>query len=105
MITSDQALPQVHADRSGTLIVSGELDLASAPRLGAALEARIGSGQRDIVLDLSAIEFCDLSRLSVLVNANRALRATGHRLVVRNPSPHVGNLLAATKLDQVLEMG
>lgn len=93
---------QVEDGHGGGLVVSGELDLASAPRLASALDRQVASGQQDVVVDLSGLAFCDSSGLSVLVDTHRNLRAVGRRLVLRHPSARVQKLLAATKLDQEL---
>lgn len=91
-------------ENQDALAVSGELDLASAPQLGLAVERRIAAGQGDVVLDLSGLQFCDSTGLSVFVDAHRSLRAQGRRLILRNPSSRVNKLLATTKLDQELEI-
>lgn len=107
MTTSDHVPPtlEVEEQSQDTIAVSGELDMASAPRLGAALRRLQDSGQRDIVLDLSNLQFCDSSGLSVFVQAHRDLRAAGGRLVLRSPSERLRMLLTATQLDQELEIG
>lgn len=105
MTTPDQVPSALRVEESqDALAVSGELDLASAPQLGAAVERRIATGQGDVVLDLSGLQFCDSTGLSVFVDAHRSLRAQGRRLILRNPSSRVNKLLATTKLDQELEV-
>ena len=57
--------------------VTGELDLATAPRLRDALAAALGRGRRRIVLDLLGVSFMDSSGLSVIVQAYKTIRADG----------------------------
>lgn len=84
--------------------VSGELDLASAPQLTAALARHLSSGHCEIVLDLTNLQFCDSSGLSVFVQAHRELRSAGGRLKLHNASPHLRTLLTATALDQEFDI-
>jgi len=104
-VTTPDQVPsalRVEEGQDGVVAVSGELDLASAPQLGTVLDRQIASGQQDVVLDLSELQFCDSTGLSVFVDAHRTLRDTGRRLVLRRPSARVHKLLATTKLDQEL---
>lgn len=105
--TSDPVPPTLEVEERSrdTIVVSGELDMASAPRLAAALRRLQEAGQHDITLDLGDLQFCDSSGLSVFVQAHRDLRTAGGRLVLRNPSERLRMLLTATQLDQELEIG
>jgi len=68
--------------------VAGELDVASSDDLRAALDAYVDGGG-DLTVDLSAVTFIDSTGLTVLVQANTLLSASGARLVVADPSPVV----------------
>lgn len=95
---------RVEDRHGGGLVVAGDLDFTSAPQLATALDGQIASGQHDVILELSGVQFCDSSGLSAFVGAHRVLRAHGRRLVLRNPAPRVHKLLTATRLDQELEI-
>jgi anti-sigma B factor antagonist len=88
----------------GSIAVSGELDMATAPRLVATLDRLPGEGTAPLVLDLSDLAFCDSSGLSVFVQVHQALRATGRSLVLRNPSERLRSLLSTTQLDRELDI-
>lgn len=60
-------------------MVKGELDLANAPHLDAALERAFADAD-DIVLDLSGVEFIDSSGLYAVVIAVRDAQASEKRL-------------------------
>ena len=68
----------VEADGSRRLVLTGELDVASAPDLEAAL-AEVEPGTTVDALDL---EFCDSTGLSRLLAASRRYEAAGERMVV-----------------------
>lgn len=92
----------VHPD--GSILVAGELDLASAPLLRTVLTNQIAAGLEEIVLDLSQLAFCDSSGLSVLVWAHQELAAAGGKLVLRAPSNPVQRLLSTTHLEGELNI-
>jgi anti-sigma B factor antagonist len=71
----------------------GQLDLETAPRLRAALEALIESGRTRIVVDLGRLTFCDSIGLSTLVVAHRTCEAAGGFFRLARPSPFLLNLL------------
>ncbi len=55
------------------LTVSGELDMATAPRLRACLTAAIQSGISGLVIDLRPVGFLDSVALATLLQARRQL--------------------------------
>lgn len=65
--------------------VAGEVDLHSVPRLRSAMEdaeARVASGGRVVLVDLSEVEFMDSSGLGVLIGRHRELAESGGELRV-----------------------
>ncbi|MDQ7803568.1 STAS domain-containing protein [Amycolatopsis sp. A133] len=68
------------ARSSGTgpvVTVTGELDVATAPRLRAEIGgAPLGSGQL-LVIDLAGVTFCDSSGISTLIAARNVAEAAG----------------------------
>jgi anti-anti-sigma factor len=57
-----------------TITVSGELDLATSPRLRQAAEEALARCPRCVEIDLGLVTFCDCSGLNVLLGA----RASAH---------------------------
>jgi anti-sigma B factor antagonist len=72
--------------------VAGELDLAASGALRAALGGYVDGGG-DVTVDLSAVTFLDSTALTVLIQANTLLSASGARLIVAEPSPVVVRVL------------
>lgn len=82
--------------------VAGELDIATQGVLGAVLTDVLARYGPDIIVDASAISFCDARGLSALVRgANRAERAGGSLTVV-GMSPSLRNLLRLVGLEHRL---
>ena len=87
---------------STTLVVSGELDTLGAERLLARLDRLLGQGHRSVVLDLSAVTFCDSSGISALVRGHARASAAAGRLRLSAASPQVTRVLEVSGLARML---
>lgn len=87
------------------LAVRGELDIASAPELQAALERILGGPHHVLVLDLTGLSFLDCAGMRPIRAARRALEARGGQLLVRHPSPIVERTLRLGGLADALGAG
>ncbi|HUG86360.1 MAG TPA: STAS domain-containing protein, partial [Euzebya sp.] len=66
------------------VFVRGEVDLLTAPTMGAVLGALVGQGHQHITVDLSRLAFMDAAGLAVIVDiAGRLTRSAG-ALVLRS---------------------
>ena len=77
--------------------VRGEVDTVTAPRMGQAIDAQLAR-RRQVVLDLSEVEFMDLHGLAVLMRANRRTRVDGGSFALERPAPCVVRLLELVRL-------
>jgi anti-sigma B factor antagonist len=82
------------------LRIHGELDISTAEQLRRAAGPYLGAGGR-LVLDLSAVTFCDSTGLAVLVGFHKRLAASGGGLELCAPAPRMQHLLAITGLNRV----
>jgi anti-anti-sigma factor len=97
---------EVRVQFTGTrvvLIVRGELDMATAPALGAVVDAIIDRGNVVVDVDLAGCQFIDGSGLQVIVAAACRADLWGGTLTVRAPSGPVRRLLALTGLGLTLQ--
>jgi anti-anti-sigma factor len=62
--------------------VDGELDILTAPKLGAQLDGIVRKGSGDVVLDLRDAVFIDSAGLHILLTAHRRLTRASRRLAV-----------------------
>jgi len=100
-VSIDPALQLVVEPRAGGLVeVSGELDIRTCERLERIVGAVADQGER-VVLDLSALTFCDSTGLAVFVRLHKRAQAAGGVLVLRSPLPRVANVLTLTGLDRL----
>ncbi len=85
------------------VVVTGELDLATAPALERALQRAHVRG-RLIALDLRGVSFCDSTGLHLSVRANQRARDEGRRLVIVRGPEQLKRLFALTGIAKQLEI-
>jgi anti-sigma B factor antagonist len=94
-------LTRIHVDpQTATLVVSGELDLASTPEFAAAVERALESQARVLVIDLSALEFIDSTGVRALVKGYERAIDHGKQCSVVNGGPQVSRILEMTGVDR-----
>ncbi|MEU2155221.1 STAS domain-containing protein [Streptomyces sp. NPDC019396] len=76
--------------------VVGELDHDTAEPLRAALDEGIAAGARRVLVDCSALLFCDSTGLNVLLRARLAAKETGAGVELAALRPQVARMLAIT---------
>ncbi len=79
------------------LVLAGDLDLASAPRLAHAVE-RLTDVPGPVVLDLRDVAFVDSSGVSALLDVERLVEAKHRRLALLQPAGAVTRLLDLVEL-------
>ncbi len=87
-----------------TLVVSGEIDLATAPRFRDELGVLIGESHSPAVIDLSGVSFLDSSGLAALVSARRDVEGTDVTLVLLNPSLLSQRVLEVSGIGSLFEI-
>ncbi len=86
-----------------TIVVRGELDLATMPFLAARLALAVRDRPGRLVFDLSGTHFMDCGSARLITTAGRWL-PDGGRPVIRRPVPGVRRLLELTGLDAHCEI-
>jgi anti-sigma B factor antagonist len=84
------------------LRVTGRIDGTSASEIRERLHTAIAHDDGDVVLDVTDVEWLDVTGLGVLVDAHRRLRSQGRRLVLRGCAPRLRRALAVTRLSRVM---
>lgn len=83
---------------------SGEVDHHTADLLSAALNECRDAGCALIVIDCSALEFCDSIGLNVLLTARLHAEAAGGRIHLAAMRPHVARVFEITGAGAVFEI-
>jgi anti-anti-sigma factor len=108
-VASDGALRITLTRDDDAIIVGleGDLDVNVAPlarsHLSDAIDRAVAHEIHRVVLDASAVAFCDSTGLSILLGASEEASQRGVALTLREVSEPVRELLALTGVDQLLD--
>ena len=91
-------------DGAVTVAVEGELDIATAPRLEAALIDVERNGTRELVVDLANVRFMDSSGLRSLLSARRRAEGAGRALRLVNVPPDVARVFDVTGVGRIFDI-
>jgi anti-sigma B factor antagonist len=91
----------IQANEAAVVSISGELDIATAPRLRDELMELINSGIRAVIVDLAQLEFIDSTGLGVLVSALKRFREHGGDMALQSPRPAALKIFEMTGLANV----
>lgn len=89
-------------DRVCVIRVSGQLDAWHTLPVGGEVHRVVNEDPRWVVLDMSDVEMLTSAGLSVLIQCNRALIATGHGLILVGCIPDVKRVLREARLHEAL---
>jgi len=89
----------VRAGRRPVVAVHGEVDLATADEVAAAVDEALRGANR-LELDLRHMTFMDSTGLGVLVATYRRLGQVREAIVVRDPTPSIRRLLEITGVER-----
>ena len=93
------------AGHAAVLAVSGEVDVATVPRLREQLHGLVASGTPpDRGVDLDAVDFLDSTGLGVLVGALKRVRSNGGELALVCTSPRIRKVFEVTGLTKVFAL-
>ena len=89
---------------SGVVVgLRGELDVAVVVRVLAELSV-VAARERDIIVDLTGLEFIDSSGLAALVRVREQARHAGGDLLLAAPQQQVLRLLTLTRMTDVFSV-
>jgi len=84
-----------------TVIIRGELDVNTSPRLRETMLALVEDGARRIDVDMAGLELIDSTGLGVLVGVLKRVLQHGGELTLRSPRRAARKVLDITGLDRV----
>jgi anti-sigma B factor antagonist len=91
----------VYREANETIVVlTGEIDLHTAPRLSAAVDAALVEDPVRVVLDMRGVTFCDSRGLGTLVILARAAARARAVLVLANLGDFLKRLLAVSGIGE-----
>jgi len=92
------------APRLAVLSAAGELDHDSRTVLADAAETAVRGGRDLLVIDLTAVTFCDSGGLALFVELHRNATAGEGQVRLAGTQPPVLTVLHATNLDRILPL-
>ncbi|MEU3849372.1 STAS domain-containing protein [Streptomyces sp. NPDC029554] len=100
-------LPRLNVHRQdqatrARVILTGEIDRTTAPLVLTALAACLHDGIRTADVDLTAVTFCDVSGLNVLLTASWLATEDGATLRLHHPPPILTRIIEITGSGSVL---
>jgi anti-sigma B factor antagonist len=92
-------------DSLARIVPKGEIDMATAPDLEAAIRGLASdSGVRRVLVDLAGVTFLDSSGLHVLCKATNAAQLDGFDFGVMRPPDHIRRLFAVSGVNQIVSV-
>ncbi len=85
-------------------VLAEKLDTNVAPSLKSELVLISGKGEKNIILDLSKVKYCDSSGLSAILVANRLCKNASGTFVLTGLNDAVDRLITISQLDTVLNI-
>ncbi|HZZ97514.1 MAG TPA: STAS domain-containing protein [Jatrophihabitantaceae bacterium] len=82
--------------------VDGDVDMSTAPQLEERLSALSSGGARNLIIDLTDVEFLDSSALGVLVGIHKQVSAAGGTIKLVCGHPRIERIFAITRLTEVI---
>lgn len=86
-------------DQGATVSISGELDLATVPRLRQEIQTTLKQGTSQIVLELSNLTFIDSSGLGLLIELNNRSLNEDWELRLTRPPARAFSVFSITGVD------
>ena len=98
------AVERTSRDGVDVLSVEGEIDVATAPRLIAALNDAVSEAVRSVVIDLTSVGFMDSTGLALLINAHRRLTRRDKGFAVVCPAGPLRRVFELTDMVDTLHV-
>jgi anti-sigma B factor antagonist len=94
-----------HLEKVTIFDISGDIDLATSPQLRKALLRELRESQMPrVVLNLNAVRYIDSSGVASLVEALKASRDSGSRLILFGLNSAIREVLQLSKLLKIFEI-
>jgi anti-anti-sigma factor len=89
--------------RVSVITVSGRIDGSTAGEFEAVLTGVTEEGNKNIIIDMSDVDFVSSAGLRVLVNTRKAVNSAGGKILLAEPSQQVVDTLDIAGLDVLFE--
>lgn len=97
-------IKQVHEKDYDVLVVIGEVDASSSIELDNAMEKAVSEGNRNLLIDCTALEYISSAGLGVFMSYLEELKKRDMKLVFYGLNDKVRHVFKILGLDQLLEI-
>jgi anti-anti-sigma factor len=93
-------------DDAGNVVVAfqGEIDMANADQVQAALVEALMVSTGQVVADLAGVSFLDSQCIAALIRVHKSCDIDAERLSIRSPQPQARRVFELTGLHEVLRI-
>ena len=84
--------------------LEGEVDVYTAPQLKQQMISMLESGSRDLVVNLTKVDYLDSTALGVLIGGLKRMREMDGNMVLVCPSPRIRRVFEITGLDKIFDI-
>lgn len=93
-----------HDNHTFIEVLTEKLDTNVAPSLKSELVLVSGKGEKNIIMDLNKVKYCDSNGLSAILVANRLCKNANGTFVLTGLNDAVDRLITISQLDTVLNI-
>ncbi|MGW5263261.1 STAS domain-containing protein [Microbispora sp. NPDC004025] len=86
------------ADHVLVVALDGALDYTNAERLRQDIEAALGEERRELILDLSPLNFCDSTGIRILLSVRKLLQERKGTVTLAGLNPRLARIFRTTGL-------
>jgi anti-anti-sigma factor len=90
-------------DNISTIFLDGEIDMDKTEEVKEVIFQKIDSG-KDVVLNLSNVQYMDSSGISVLIESHQKALEKGTKVIIKDVSKSVLKVIMMAKLEQILNL-
>lgn len=96
MRTLDQGVPMIELE--------GEVDVYTAPQLKQQVIGVLESGAKELIVDLTKVDYLDSTALGVLIGGLKRMREVDGNMMLICPSPRIRRVFEITGLDKIFDI-
>jgi len=86
------------------ITLEGEVDVYTAPQLKQQMIGLLESGAKQVIIDLTKVEYFDSTALGVLIGGLKRMRERDGNLSLICPNPRIKRVFEITGLDKIFDI-
>jgi anti-sigma B factor antagonist len=99
-----KALPRRVDDTTQALDLEGEVDVYTAPLLRQQIMDQVDGGVKNLIVNLTKVEYLDSTGLGILIGGVKRLKEQGGSLKLVGPSARITRIFEITGLNKIFDV-